>query len=261
MTLNHTNPEKYWHLNPSPKSTRGGGKKLVVRVKRFSNEPATCRLFYWIEMAQLLIKTLNTITLGEGISFLCKRDSDLRNIVHRHGPPPMWARKSGFPTLVHIILEQQVSLASAKAAFVKLQHELGTITPEGFLRLNDRKLKQIGFSRQKAVYCRGLAEQIASGELNLRTIHAMHDVDARNHLTNIKGIGPWSADIYLLMTLKRPDIWPDGDLALVSAMRKVKRLRRKTIDKDHARKVAEQWSPWRSVAARILWHYYLSELV
>jgi DNA-3-methyladenine glycosylase II len=212
-------------------------------------------------MAQSLIEKLNRTTLDKGISFLCKKDPDLASIVKWYGSPPMWARTSGFSTLVHIILEQQVSLASAKATFVKLQNELGAVTPEAFLRLNDKKLKQIGFSSQKAGYCRGLAEQIASGELNLRTIHSMHDVDARNHLTNIRGIGPWTADIYLLMALKRPDIWPDGDLALVSAMRKVKRLRRTPIDKDHARKVAEQWSPWKSVAARILWHYYLSELV
>jgi DNA-3-methyladenine glycosylase II len=158
---------------------------------------------------------------------------------------------------VHIILEQQVSLASAKAAFVKLEKASGVIAPETFLRFDDAQLKTIGFSRQKAAYCRGLARAILNGELDLDTLSTLDDESVRAALLRIKGIGPWTADIYLLMVLLRPDIWPGGDLALAVAYQKLRALPTRPSVAELAA-IAETWRPWRAVAARLLWHFYLN---
>jgi len=188
---------------------------------------------------------------------LTARDSDLAVVVDRYGPPPLWAREPGFHTLIHIILEQQVSLASAKAAYDRLVAATGRLAPERFLTLSDTELKTVGFSRQKAAYGRMLAEAILDGRLDLERLAALDDSEAKSQLTAIKGIGSWTADIYLLMVLRRPDTWPSGDLALAAAARRVKHMRTQPTPKKLDR-VGNIWRPWRAVAARILWHYYLS---
>ena len=188
---------------------------------------------------------------------LAAQDPDLAVVVAAYGPPPLWAREPGFPTLIHIILEQQVSLASAKAAYDRLLVATGRLVPERFLTLRDDELKAIGFSRQKTRYGRGLAEAILYGRLDLALIETLDDAEAKARLTAIKGIGSWTADIYLLMVLRRPDTWPSGDLALAVAVQRVKRLRKRPTP-ERLQKVGEAWRPWRAVAARILWHYYLS---
>jgi DNA-3-methyladenine glycosylase II len=188
---------------------------------------------------------------------LTARDPDLAAIVSAYGPPPLWAREPGFPTLIHIILEQQVSLASAKAAYHRLIVATGRLAPERFLALRDEELKSIGFSRQKAAYGRGLAEAILDGRLDLSLIETLDDAEAKTRLTAIKGIGSWTADIYLMMGLRRPDTWPNGDLALAVAAQRIKRLRKRPTP-DRLQEFGEAWRPWRAVAARILWHYYLS---
>ncbi len=195
-------------------------------------------------------------TLKRAVAELAERDADLAGIVRRHGAPPLWGRRPGFATLVHIILEQQVSLASARAAFDRLRAAAVPLEPETFLRLRAPRLRRIGFSRQKAGYCRGLARSIQRGEVDLGTMARKPTTQARKELLTIKGIGPWTADIYLLMALGRPDVWPPGDLALVKAVRQVKRLRR-LPDRDRFEALGEPWRPWRSVAARLLWHHYL----
>jgi DNA-3-methyladenine glycosylase II len=169
----------------------------------------------------------------------------------------MWHRKPGFPTLIHIILEQQVSLASARAAFDKLCREVSPLTPAAFLTLDDGALKAVGFSRQKTQYCRGLSLAILQGELDLQKLDRMEDSAARANLMKMKGIGPWTANIYLLMALRRPDIWPSTDLAIVVAIQKLKDLKNRP-DGDKLRELSNPWRPWRAVAARILWHYYLT---
>jgi len=192
-----------------------------------------------------------------GCTHLSTHDPDLARIYQNLGAPPLWAREPGFPTLVHIILEQQVSLASARAAFVKLQEASGTITPESFLGFDDAELKRIGFSRQKTGYCRGLAHSILNGETDLARIAHQDDRSAFEALIHIKGIGPWTANIYLLMALLRPDIWPSGDLALEVAWQRLKGLPKRP-SKEQLNEIAATWSPWRAVAARLLWHYYLN---
>jgi DNA-3-methyladenine glycosylase II len=199
-------------------------------------------------------------SLARAVRLLSRRDPDLARVVKKHGAPPMWAREAGFSTLLHIILEQQVSLASARAAHTKLLDIASPLTPPRFLALDDSTLKAVGFSRQKSLYGRELARSIADGLLDLDTLVSLDDATVRSELIKIKGIGRWTADIYLLMVLLRPDIWPAGDLALAVAAQNVKRLKTRPTP-DQLDKLALAWSPWRAVAARILWHHYLSEMV
>lgn len=193
-----------------------------------------------------------------GAQALSEIDTDLAVIHARLGPPPLWARPPGFATLIYIILEQQVSLASARAAYNRLGVALGTITPEAFLQLDDAELKTIGFSRQKTAYGRILAHAILDGLLDLQALHSMPDDEVRVELTRIKGIGRWTADIYLMEALLRPDVWPSGDLALAIAVRRVKQLD-KTPGPALLQELGEAYQPWRAVASRMFWHYYLSE--
>ncbi len=201
--------------------------------------------------------SLTEETFGQGLHFLSDRDSDLAQILTKLGPPPMWAREPGFPTLIHIILEQQVSLASARAAYDRLLEAASPLTPVRFLELDDATLKVIGFSRQKTAYGRSLAKALVDAHLNLVKLAAMDDTKVRTELIKIKGIGPWTADIYLLMALRRPDIMPSADLALLTAAQKVKRLASRPTP-DELNTLSKNWKPWRSVAARLLWHYYLN---
>jgi len=201
--------------------------------------------------------SLTKAKLLEGVTKLCRRDPDLNKIVVTIGPPPMWVRKQGFSTLVYIILEQKVSIVSAKAVYQRLMDVMETPTPQEFLGLSDSELKLIGFSRQKMRYCRLLAESILTGVLDLSALRRMSDDAAHAKLTTMKGIGPWSADVYLLTALRRPDIWPSADIALAAAVQRVKRLRsRPTAEKLEV--LGRRWTPWRSVAARLLWHHYLN---
>ncbi|HMN26783.1 MAG TPA: hypothetical protein PKE45_01420 [Caldilineaceae bacterium] len=195
--------------------------------------------------------------LQQGLAGLTSADPDLEAVVARHGSPPLWAREPGFPTLVHIILEQQVSLASARAAFDRLVAAIDPLTPDRFLTLDDLALRAIGFSRQKTVYTRILAQALLSGQLDLANLAQHDDATARNALVALKGIGHWTADIYLLMAMRRPDIWPAGDLALQVAAQQVKGLPTRPTSEEMNR-LAEPWRPWRAVAARVLWHHYLS---
>jgi DNA-3-methyladenine glycosylase II len=150
-----------------------------------------------------------------------------------------------------------VSIASARAAFDRLRTLVRPLTPGGFLELDESQLRAIGFSRQKIDYSRGLASAIVERRFSLGRIARLEDDPAREQLIAMRGIGRWSADIYLLMALGRPDIWPQGDLALAQAMREVLGLeRRPTHDEQLA--ISAAWKPWRAVAARLLWHHYLS---
>jgi DNA-3-methyladenine glycosylase II len=200
--------------------------------------------------------TLTQETLALAVHELAARDPDLGGIVERFGPPPMWERSPGFPTLVHIVLEQQVSLASAQAAFDRLR-AVGELAPSRFLELHDEQLLAIGFSRQKSRYVMDLARAVKSGSLDLEGLGTLADEEVRRAMVALTGIGPWTASIYLLMALRRPDVWPANDLALVTSVTAVKRLERRP-NGAQMEALAEPWRPWRSVAARLLWHDYLS---
>lgn len=196
--------------------------------------------------------------LARSVRELVRRDSDLAGVVEKYGTPPLWVREPGFPTLVYIILEQQVSLASARALFKKLQEAVKPLTPGRFLKLSDAELRAMGFSRQKTLYSRLLAEAIQKRKLALDKLHELEDHDAREKLIALKGIGNWTADVYLMSALRRPDIWPVGDLALAIAVQEVKRLRQRPSP-EKLEKMSAPWKPWRAVAARMFWHAYLSK--
>jgi DNA-3-methyladenine glycosylase II len=159
---------------------------------------------------------------------------------------------------VHLILEQQVSLASARAAFDRLVAQVGgPVTPEALLGLDDATLRAIGFSRQKTRYARALATSLLDG-FALSALGRLSDDEVRRALTAHPGIGRWTAEVYLTMCLRRPDVWPHGDLALATSATHVLGLAvRPSFDELEA--IAERWRPWRAVAARILWHDYLRE--
>jgi DNA-3-methyladenine glycosylase II len=202
------------------------------------------------------VTALTTASLASAVEELARRDADLAAIVTRYGPPPLWDREPGFGTLLHIILEQQVSLASARSAFDRLRAVADPLTPVRFLELTDAELLAVGFSRQKARYGRALAGAIETGALDLDGLGALDDDAVKRTLEALPGIGPWTSTIYLLMVLGRPDVWPAGDIALAQSVGQVKRLGRRP-DAIEMGTLGEAWRPWRSVAARLFWHDYL----
>jgi DNA-3-methyladenine glycosylase II len=189
---------------------------------------------------------------------LAATDKRLAYVHETYGTPPLWDRPLGFATLLQIILEQQVSLASAKACFDKLAAHIGEVSPERLMDLDDQELRTIGFSRQKAAYARHLSEAVAAKRIDLDSLHRLPDAEVKAELIKLKGVGEWTSDIYLLMALLRPDVMPRGDIALHEAYRRLAGLERRPHS-DEFLVIAENWRPYRSVAARLLWHYYLSE--
>ncbi len=209
------------------------------------------------ELKRLKPTPLTRKTFSSAIQYLCDQDADLAHILTRLKPPAFWTRKPGFASLIRIILEQQVSLASARASFDRLKATVSPLTPQGFLELSDARLKSCGFSRQKTAYGRNLATAITEGSLELKRLETMADQNVRAELVKIKGIGPWTANIYLLTVLRRPDIWPREDLALTLAIQKLKRMKNRPTPQE-LEMLSDAWKPWRAVAARLLWHYYLN---
>jgi DNA-3-methyladenine glycosylase II len=201
---------------------------------------------------------LDETSFHAAASELAMRDPALAAIVERHGLPAFWAREPGLPTLVLLILEQQVSLASARAAFDRLVTRLGGLTTEGILRSSDEELRADGFSRQKARYVRALATALEDGSLDLEEVGELEDDAVRLALVALPGIGPWTAEVYLLSALRRPDTWPVGDIALQEAARRALGLDARPSSEELER-IGDAWRPHRASAARLLWHLYLSE--
>ena len=198
---------------------------------------------------------LTSRTLRTAARRLAAADPVLGASVERFGPPPLWARDPSYATIVHLILEQQVSLASAQAAFDRLDIAIGDPTPGGLLGLDDVQLRAIGFSRQKAGYARDLAAALMDG-FDLDALAGLSDDAVRAELVRHRGIGRWTADVYLTMCLLRPDVWPHGDQALATAAMEVADLAQRPTFTQLG-EMAERWRPYRAVAARILWHHYL----
>lgn len=198
---------------------------------------------------------LNQDTHARAVRHLARRDPQLGAVIRQFGAPTLHLRKAGFATLVQIILEQQVSLASGRAVFSKLRRLSGGVRPANICRLTEKKLLTAGLSRQKARYCHNLARVITRGELRLSALHRHTDENCRELLMRQPGIGRWTADIYLMLAMGRPDIWPAGDLALELAQAQVLGLAGRP-SRAESEKHALAWRPWRSVAARILWHNY-----
>lgn len=206
---------------------------------------------------EIAVETFNSENFHDVCEHLAHHDHDLKSVLEAHGYPPMWTRENTFETLVHIILEQQVSLASALAALQQLKEKTKEITPEQILTLSDEEMRACYVSRQKTIYIRGLAQAMIKGEINLEKMAAMSNDEVRKTLIQLKGIGNWTIDIYLMFTLQRTDIFPIGDLAAVNALKRLKKLSPDST-REEILDVTEQWAPFRSVASMILWHYYLS---
>lgn len=202
---------------------------------------------------------LDAALLLEAVEALCQRDTALARLVQKHGTPPLWERPEGFVTLARIILEQQVSLESAATLFRRLDATLaGGMHPAGIIAAGADGLRQLGVTRQKAAYLFALAEQVLETRLDLPALSQLPDDVVLVQLQRVPGIGPWTAHVYLLFALGRPDVWPPGDLALHLALRDVRELERAPTSNE-ALHLASLWSPHRATAARILWHAYLRD--
>ncbi|WP_316806719.1 DNA-3-methyladenine glycosylase 2 family protein [Pedobacter agri] len=191
-------------------------------------------------------------------NLLAEKDDDLAFILEQYGYPPFWSRPNNFESLVHIILEQQVSLASALAALNKLKAKIGEITPTKFLELSTDELRACYFSRQKTIYVRDLAEKLVSGRLDLLLLERFSDIEIRAQLKEVKGIGDWTVDIYLIFILHHTDVFPTGDLAAVNALKSLKRLPKETAKEDLLMRILH-WKPYRTIGLMMLWHYYLEK--
>jgi DNA-3-methyladenine glycosylase II len=189
---------------------------------------------------------------------LSKKDRHLRAVIKQHGYPPMWTRPNRFQTLILTILEQQVSLASAYAAFKKLKEKIGVVTPDKILALSDDELRACYFSRQKIVYARELAKAIKSKQIRLKRLSFADEITIRTELKKIKGIGDWTVDVYLMHALQRTDLFPLGDIALVNSLKEVKQLPHHAT-KEEMLAIAEPWRPYRTIASMILWHAYIQK--
>lgn len=198
---------------------------------------------------------LSEDTLNQGLAYLAAQDADLASVLTQHGPPLLRHRSQGFSTLLKIILGQQVSRSSADSTYQRLCDAIGPPHPTNFLALDDDSLRSVGFSRQKSRYGRELAAALVEGRLDLDHLGELDDDSVRAALTALPGIGPWSAEIYLLFALRRSDAWPASDLGVIVGAQKVKKLAarpsRKELDE-----MAEPWRPWRGLATFILWHGY-----
>jgi DNA-3-methyladenine glycosylase II len=184
------------------------------------------------------------------------KDKDFKAIINEYGYPPVWIRLNSFETLVLTILEQQVSLASAYSAYKKLKERI-RIAPKNLLQLTDEELRNCYLSRQKIVYTRELANAIVNKRISLKKFELFPDDIVRTELKALKGIGDWTVDIYLLHALRRTDVFPAGDLALVNAIKMVTGIQ--AITKEELLELSNRWKPYRSIATMLFWHYYIKK--
>ena len=205
-----------------------------------------------------MVETFDDSNFEYLCNHLAEKDDDLKLIVDTYGYPPLFARKPTFETLLHIILEQQVSLASAKAALNKLKEKIEIVLPEKLLLLTDVELRACYFSRQKITYSRDLAKAIINKQLNLDELILSPDETVRTELKKIKGIGDWTTDVYMMMAMQRTDLFPVGDIALVNSMKAIKNLPKET-GAAALLMLAEKWRPYRTVATFLLWHAYINK--
>jgi DNA-3-methyladenine glycosylase II len=193
--------------------------------------------------------------MQEAIDYLLEKDAIFKSIIEEYGMPTIPKRPQGFETLVLLILEQQVSIDSAKATFLKIKTTLKTVVPEILLHVSDAEFRTLGVSRQKTSYIKALATAILNKDLDLETLPNKTAQQVREELIRIKGIGNWTIDIYLMFCLQAPDLLPLGDIAVVNTIKELLDIH----DKDAMKIRTEQWSPYRSFATYLLWHHYLNK--
>jgi len=190
-----------------------------------------------------------------GLDALIKKDPDMARAFKIAGKPASRKRSPGFSSLLKIIINQQVSVHAGRAIWNRLENGLGIIAPEDIENATDETLRGFGLSGAKVRYARELAGAVTDGTLNIKGLEKLDDDSVRGELTKVKGIGKWTADIYLMFSLGRTDIWPIGDLALAVATERLLGLRKRPDPKKMAA-IGLKWRPWRTSAAVMLWHYY-----
>ena len=194
-------------------------------------------------------------SMQEAIQYLSEKDTIFNLIIEKYGIPILPKRPQGFETLVLLILEQQVSIDSAKATFLKLKAKQPDFIPESLLSFSDEEFRNIGVSRQKTSYIKALSHSIINNHINLESLATKSSDQVREELIKIKGIGNWTIDIYLMFSLQAPDIIPLGDIAVINTIKELLDIQ----DKEEIENYVSQWSPHKSVATYLLWHYYLSK--
>lgn len=203
-----------------------------------------------------MTELLDELSYSEAARELAARDERIEAVLASHGLPPFWHRPPTFATLVLFIVEQQVSLASAKAVFDRMSEALGVVTAATIAWADPGILRSAGLTRQKLRYITGLAGKVIEGELDLDALAADPDEEVRRQLLTLTGVGPWTADVYLLSALRRPDVWPVGDRALQVGVGDLLQLAEPPTERA-LEAIGEHWRPYRSVAARLVWHDYL----
>lgn len=193
--------------------------------------------------------------MQQAIDYLLEKDTIFKSIIEQYGMPTIPKRPQGFETLVLLILEQQVSIDSAKATFFKIKTSQKTVAPEILLQLSDAEFRNLGVSRQKTSYIKALATALLSKELDLESLATKTAQQVREELIKIKGIGNWTIDIYLMFCLQAPDLLPLGDVAVVNTIKELLDIH----DKDTMEIYTVKWSPYRSFATFLLWHHYLNK--
>lgn len=187
------------------------------------------------------------------VKTLISNDKIIAGIYDLYQSPPNWSRPQGFVTLSKMILEQQVSLASANAHFIKLNSYIKAFIPVEILKLTDEEMRNCQVSRQKAGYLKALAKAIQDKQIDLKNLSGLKEIEIRTQLTGIKGIGNWTTDVYMMFALQCRDIFPIGDVAVITTMKELTGAQ----TKDEILSFAERWCPLRSLATYFLWHYYL----
>ena len=201
-----------------------------------------------------MVVKITKVTLSEGAQELSKRDKDLARIVTEYGLPNIRSRTRGYDAILNIICGQQISTSAAKAIGNRLALIESPMTHKTALKLGPDRLRSAGLSTPKVNYALGIAQAIDNGEFNFQKVSLMDDEAAIKEMTKLKGIGRWSAEVYLLFSLRRPDLWPVDDLGIIKGYTHLKSLDKK-LNREQMIKIGEPWRPWRSVAARLLWHY------
>ena len=193
--------------------------------------------------------------MEKAIDYLYEKEAVFEQISQQYGIPIQPKRPQGFQTLVLLILEQQVSIDSAKATFLKLKKAIPVFSEENVYAFSDAEFRLCGVSRQKTSYIKALAEAVLNGQLNIESLAAKPPDFVRAELIKIKGIGNWTIDIYLMFCLQSLDIIPLGDIAVVNTLKELFNLH----TKEEMEEKAQNWQPYRSVATYFLWHYYLGK--
>lgn len=198
---------------------------------------------------------MDQTTINTGINALCRCDEDVARAVDAIGLPAPRIRPVGFETLLNTIVSQQISTDAARAIMGRVVEQMGAITPDALLALETPQLRQAGLSARKVEYAQGLAQAVTDGSLDVDGLAQQDDPSAIDAITQLRGFGRWSAEIYLMFSLQRQDVFPADDLALQVALGRLKGLDQRPTAKQ-SRQLIEHWAPWRSVGSLFLWHYY-----